>query len=200
LGFQIIIYTVLYNWISVTKGPFGIPGIPAPEILGTFKVTGIVGFLILSLILLGIVLFIFYRLIHSPFGRALKGVRDDEIAMLSLGRNVAKLKIQVFTIASAFSAISGFLFASYITYIDPTSFNIDESIFIISAVLIGGTGNIKGPFIGAVFVVLLPEILRFVGLPDSIAANMRMIIYGLALCLFMYLRPQGIAGEYNFQK
>ena len=200
LGFQIIVYTVLYNWISVTKGPFGIPGIPAPEILGVFKVSGIIGFLILSLLLLGIVLFIFSRLIYSPFGRALKGVRDDEISMLALGRNTAKLKIQAFTIASAFSAISGFLFASYITYIDPTSFNLDESIFIVSAVLIGGTGNVKGPVIGAVFIVLLPEILRFVGLPDSLAANLRMIIYGLALWLFMYLRPQGIAGEYKFQR
>lgn len=199
LGFQVIIYTVLYNWLSVTKGPFGIPGIPAPFILGMFKISGIISFLILSLILLGAVLFIFFHLINSPFGRALKGVRDDEIAMLSLGRNVANLKIQAFTIASAFSAISGFLFASYITYIDPTSFSLDESIFIVSSVLIGGTGNIKGPIIGAVFVVLLPEILRFVGLPDSIAANLRMIIYGLALCLFMYLRPQGIAGEYKFQ-
>jgi branched-chain amino acid transport system permease protein len=200
LGFQIIIYTILYNWISVTQGPFGIPGIPAPELFGVLKITGIIGFLILSLILLGIVLFIFNRLINSPFGRALKGVRDDEIAMLSLGRNTSKLKIQAFTISSAFSAVSGFLFASYITYIDPTSFSLDESIFIVSAVLIGGTGNIKGPIIGAVFVVLLPEILRFVGLPDNIAANLRMIIYGLALCLFMYIRPQGIVGEYKFQR
>lgn len=200
LGFQIIIYTVLFNWISVTKGPFGIPGIPAPEVFGIFKISGIIGFFILSLIMLAIVLFIFYHLINSPFGRALKGVRGDEIAMLSLGRNVAKLKIQAFTIASAFSAISGFLFASYITYIDPTSFNLDESIFIVTAVLIGGTGNIKGPIIGAAFVVVLPEILRFVSLPDSIAANLRMIIYGLILCLVMYFRPQGIAGDYKFHR
>ena len=200
LGFQIIIYTILYNWISVTKGPFGIPGIPAPSIFGIFKITGINGFLILSLLILGIVLFIFNRLINSPFGRALKGVRDDEIAMLSLGRNTSEIKILAFTISSAFSAISGFIFASYMTYIDPTSFSLDESIFIVSAVLIGGTGNLKGPIIGAVFVVLLPEMLRFVGLPDNIAANFRMIIYGLALCLFMYLRPQGIAGDYKFQR
>ncbi len=72
--------------------------------------------------------------------------------------------------------------------------NLAESIFIISAVLIGGTGNIKGPVVGAIFVVVLPELLRFVAMPDSIAANMRMIIYGLTLIVLMMFRSQGIAG------
>lgn len=198
LGFQIIIYTVLYNWISVTRGPYGIPGIPSPELFGLFKVDGILAFFVLSSILsLGVVL-IFRKLIYSPFGRALRAMRDDSIALLAMGRNTTKLKTQAFTIASGFSAISGFLFAAYITYIDPTSFNLDEAIFIISAVLIGGTGNIRGPVIGAIFVVVLPEALRFVGMPDSIAANMRMIIYGLILIILMMFRRQGLAGDYKF--
>jgi branched-chain amino acid transport system permease protein len=198
LGFQMIIYNIMYNWISLTKGPYGIPGIPSPEMFIFIHISGELGFFILSLLLMSCVLFLFYRLIHSPFGRALKGIRDDEISMLVLGRNVALLKRQAFTIASAFSALSGFIFAIYITYINPTSFSLDESIFIVSAVLIGGTGNLKGPMVGAIFVVLIPELLRFIGLPDNLAANMRMIIYGLTLCLFMYFRPQGIAGQFKF--
>lgn len=198
LGFQIIVYTILYNWVEVTKGPYGIPGIPAPKIFGIFAVSGILPYFVLSTILVAITLFIFYHLIHSPFGRALKGIRDDETSMLALGRNVSKLKIQAFVISSAFSAVSGFIYASYITYIDPTSFNLDEAIFILSAVLIGGTGNIKGPVAGAIFVVVLPELLRFVGLPDSVAANLRLIIYGLCLIVFMRFRPQGLLGEYKF--
>jgi len=198
LGFQIIIYCVLYNWIEVTKGPYGIPGIPAPKLLGFFPVSGIIPFFILSTIFVIITLFIFHKLIKSPFGRALKGLRDDETSMLALGRNVSKLKMQAFIISSAFSAVSGFIYASYITYIDPTSFNLDEAIFILSAVLIGGTGNLKGPVIGAVFVVVLPELLRFVGLPDSVAANLRLIIYGLFLIVLMRFRPQGLLGEYKF--
>ena len=87
------------------------------------------------------------------------------------------------------------IYASYVSYIDPTSFTLDESIFIISALFIGGTGNIRGPIFGALFVVVLPEILRFVGMPDTIAANMRQIIYGLALIIIMYFRPQGVCGE-----
>ena len=194
LGFQIIIYTILYNWIAVTKGPYGIPGIPAPKLFSVFEFDSIYLFLLLSSVLMLLTVFVFYRLIHSPFGRALRAMKDDKLALISLGRNVTKLKITTFVLAASFAASSGFLYATYISYIDPTSFNLDESIFIISAVLIGGTGNIKGPVLGAIFVVILPEILRFVGMPDSIAANMRMIIYGLSLVVMMLYRPQGIAG------
>jgi len=198
LGFQIIIYSVLYNWISVTRGPYGIPGIPSPELFGIYKVATIYHYLILSGILAILTILVFYKFTHSPFGRALRAMKDNKTALISLGRNANKLKTQTFVIASLFTAASGFIYASYISYIDPTSFNLDESIFIISAVLIGGTGNIKGPVSGAIFVVILPEILRFVGMPDNIAANMRMIIYGLSLILLMFYRPQGIAGKNKF--
>ena len=196
LGFQMIIYTLLYNWIAVTKGPYGISSIPGPLTFGV-EIKGIYAFLIMSSVLGIVIVFIFSRLINSPFGRALKGLRDDPIGMLTIGKNITKLKIQAFVIASTFAAISGFIYATYITYIDPTSFSLDETLFIISALLIGGTGNIKGPIIGAIIVVLLPEILRFVGLPDSFAANLRMIIYGLCLIFMMFWRPQGIAGDYR---
>jgi len=199
LGFQLIVFTILYNWVSVTRGPYGIPGIPAPKLFGFIQISGIIPFLLLSLIIAVAVIVVFYKLIYSPFGRVLKGVRDDEIAVLSLGRNVTTFKIWAFVISSAFIGIAGALYATYVSYIDPTSFNLDEAIFILAAVLIGGTGNIRGPVVGAIFVIVLPEILRFVGFPDSVAANLRQIVYGMALIVFMYYRPQGIAGEYRLQ-
>lgn len=196
LGFQLIVFTILYNWVDVTRGPYGIPGIPAPKLFGMLPVSGLIPFLILSSILAAVVIFLFYKLVHSPFGRVLKGIRDDEIAVLSLGRNVTAFKIWAFTISSGFVGIAGMIYATYVTYIDPTSFNLDEAIFILAALLIGGTGNIRGPVVGAVFVVILPELLRFVGFPDSVAANLRQIVYGLALIILMRYRPQGLAGEY----
>ena len=197
LGFQLIFYTILYNWVSLTRGPFGIPGIPAPKLFGLIEISGIIPFLIFSLIMAGFTIFIFIKLINSPFGRVLKGIRDDELSVLSLGRNVTVFKIRVFVIASGFIAIAGFIYATYVTYIDPTSFTLDESIFILSALLIGGTGNIKGPIAGSIFVIILPELLRFVGLPNSVAANLRQIIYGLFLIILMRFRPQGLAGNYQ---
>ncbi len=197
LGFQIIAFTVLYNWTDVTRGPFGISGVPHMTVMDSIISMKSLSILTTSILLTMGVLWINYRLIHSPFGLALKGVRNDELSMLAFGRNVVKIKIQVFALASILTAIAGFIFATYISYIEPKSFDLDESIFIISAVLIGGTGNLRGPILGAVFVVLLPEILRFTELPDNIAANVRMIIYGSSLCMFMYFRPQGLAGEFK---
>lgn len=199
LGFQIIVYTILYNWVEVTNGPYGISGISAPEIFGDVKISGIPSFLALSTLLMITTVGLFYGLIHSPFGRVLKAIREDELTVISLGRNVVQFKILAFVISSAFVSWAGYLYATYISYIDPTSFNLDEAIFILAAVLIGGTGNIKGPILGAIFVIILPELLRFVGLPDNIAAPLRQIIYGLSLIVLMRYRPQGIAGAFKFE-
>ncbi len=198
LGFQVIVFNVLYNWTGLTKGPFGISGINNPVLVGGLTLNSIEAFFVFTLVLAILTGFLFYKLIHSPFGRVLKGIRDDEVALLSLGRNSAYYKVSAFVISAAFTGIGGYIYATYISYIDPTSFTIDESIFILSALLIGGTGNITGPVTGAVFIVLLPEILRFVGLPDMVAAPMRQIMYGLVLILVMFYRKQGIAGENKF--
>ncbi len=95
------------------------------------------------------------------------------------------------------ASVAGSFFASYITYIDPSSFALTESIFILSIVILGGMANNKGVFWGAVFLVLLPEVLRFVGFPTDVAAQMRQVTYGLILVLLMLYRPQGLMGEYK---
>ena len=199
LGFQIIIFTLLYNWTKLTRGPYGIPGIPKPTIFG-LSLNPMVSFFLFSSFIMALVLFLFIRIHKSPFARVLKAIREDQLSVASLGRNVASFKRQAFVIGSTLATLSGFLFAVYVTYIDPTSFTLDESIFILSIALIGGTGNIIGPIAGAIFMILLPEILRFVGIPDAVAANLRQIIYGLLLILVMRLRPNGFLGEMAFKK
>jgi branched-chain amino acid transport system permease protein len=197
LAFQIIIFTILYNWIGLTRGPYGIPGIPRPKLFGT-EIDSIPSYFIFSLIVAGICGVLLYLIKNSPFGRVLKAIREDEIATAALGKNVMKFKIIAFAIAAGFGAVPGVLFAGYMRYIDPTSFTLMESVFIISIIIIGGTGNISGPLIGTVLMVILPEILRFLSMPDAIAANMRQIIYGLLIILIMRYMPQGILGEYKF--
>lgn len=195
MGFQLIVYTILYNWTDVTRGPYGIPGIPGIRLLGLFELSGVYAYFALSLVVAAIVVLVFYRLVKSPFGRILNAIRADEMMVQALGRDTVAFKAWAFFISAAVAGLAGVIYASYVSYIDPTSFTLDESIFIISALFIGGIGNIKGPILGALFVVLLPELLRFVGLPDSVAANLRQIIYGLALILVMYFRPQGLWGK-----
>lgn len=195
LGFQMIVYTILYNWTDVTRGPYGVPGIPGIKIFGIWNLSGTWGYCVLTTVVSLAVIGVFRKIKYSPYGRVLKAIRSDELSVEALGRNAVLFKSWAFFLSAAFSGLAGLFYASYVSYIDPTSFTLDESIFIVSALFIGGVGNIKGPVLGAVFVVLLPEILRFLGMPDAFAANMRQIIYGLALVLVMYFRPQGLWGE-----
>jgi len=145
---------------------------------------------------LGLVMALF---MWSPFGRALQAMRDDELAARSLGIPVDWLKLQAFALASALVGVAGGLYACYVSYIDPTSFSLNESILMLSMVIIGGTGNVRGPLVGAAVLILLPEALRFMSLPDAIAANVRLLAYGLLLIIMMHLRPQGLAGKYHYQ-
>lgn len=196
LGFQMIIYTILYNWISVTRGPYGIPGIPSIKLFGVWSLNGIYAYFFLALVLAVVVAMIFSRLQHSPYGRMLKAIRTDELSAKALGRNTVRLKAWAFFISAAFAGVAGLIYASYVSYIDPTSFTLDESIFIITALFIGGIGSrVWGPVVGAAVVVILPEMLRFVGLPDAVAANLRQVIYGLVLIVLMFVRPQGLLGD-----
>ena len=196
LGFQMIVYTILYNWISVTRGPYGISGIPGIKLFGIWSLQGIYAYFFFALVVTVVVAWIIGRLQHSPYGRMLKAIRTDELSAQALGRNTVQLKAWAFFISAAFAGVAGLVYASYVSYIDPTNFMLDKSIFIITALFIGGIGNrVWGPIVGAAVVVILPELLRFVGLPDAVAANLRQVIYGVTLILLMFLKPQGLLGD-----
>jgi branched-chain amino acid transport system permease protein len=196
LAFQILLTAVLRNWNGVTHGPLGITSIPRPHVLN-FRLDSQMEFFIFATVISGIVIVVLIRICRSPFGRALRAIRDNELAMVGLGKPVVSLKLQTMTIASACAAVAGSLYACYVSFVDPTGFNIDESIVILSMVVIGGAGNVLGPALGAILLTLLPEFLRLV-LPSSNAVgNVRMLIYGMSMIVLMRFRPQGIAGEYQ---
>ena len=197
-AFQTITFSVLNNLVSFTGGPMGLPGIPQPVIFG-WKISSHFEFLILIGILCFVTLWISNRIVKSPFGRVLKAIREDEVFTLSLGKNISAYKVKIFMIGAGMAAVAGVIYAYYISFIDPTSFTVMESIFIISIVIIGGAGSLWGPVVGAVVLVILPEFLRFIGLPSSVAANIRQIIYGGLLVGFMMWRPRGFLGEYAFR-
>jgi branched-chain amino acid transport system permease protein len=100
-------------------------------------------------------------------------------------------------ISAFFAGIAGSLYAHYITFIDPSSFNVTESILILLMVIFGGMGTIAGPFLGAAVLILFPEMLRFIGIPDAFAAPLRQMIYGLLLMILIMKRPQGLVGKYR---
>lgn len=195
-GFNIIVFSIFLNWQSLTRGPLGIPGIAKPSLFG-FEFSSNFSFLILALAVLLLIYFISKFIVSSSFGRVLKAIREDEQAVQVFGYNTLYYKLAIFIIGACLAAIAGSLFASYITFIDPSSFALMESIFILAIIILGGLANLRGAMLGALFLILLPEILRFVGFPDAIAAQMRQVIYGLILVGLMLYRPQGLLGEYK---
>lgn len=196
VGFNMIVWGVMLNWQELTRGPLGIPGIHRPELLG-FSFSGNLSFLILTSLLLVSVFLVCRHITDSSFGRALKAVREDEEALQIFGYKTIHYKLAVFVVGAMLASVAGALFASYITFIDPSTFTVSESIFILSAIILGGLASNKGAVIGAVVLVLLPEALRFVGFPAEIAAQTRHAVYGLMLILLMLYRPQGLVGEYK---
>jgi branched-chain amino acid transport system permease protein len=198
-GFQMILFSVFSNWIELTRGPLGIPGIPQPVIFG-WHVTSHLDFLILAAAFACFAYSVVYRITSSPFGRVLHAMREDEVFAKAHGKNTLYFKVTAFAVSAALAAMAGSLYAHYITYIDPTSFTVMESILIISMVIIGGAGSTWGPLVGAVVLVTLPEALRFIGLPSAVAANLRQIIYGSVLVIMMMFRPRGLVGKYGFAK
>ncbi|HEX8494385.1 MAG TPA: branched-chain amino acid ABC transporter permease [Pyrinomonadaceae bacterium] len=195
-GLGVIVYTLVKNWVPVTRGPMGLFGIPPFSIFG-FQLSATWLYLFIVILFVFLTLFTIRRVVNSRFGRILRGIRDDELAVMSLAKNVNSYKIQVFIIGAFFAGIAGSLYAHYITFIDPSTFTITESIAILLMVVFGGLGNLSGSFIGASILVVFPEVLRLIGLPSPIAASLRQMLYGLLLVILMVKRPQGIIGRYK---
>ena len=196
IGFNVIVYAIFLNWQEVTRGPLGIPGIHRPELFG-FTFSSNIWFLVLTAVLLLVSYYISKFIVNSSFGRVLKAIREDERAIQVFGYKTTNYKLAIFVIGAGIASIAGALFATYITFIDPSTFTINESIFLLAVIIFGGLANLRGAMIGALALILLPEFLRFVGFPTEIAAQMRQVVYGLLLILFMLYRPQGLVGEYK---
>jgi len=198
-AFQLVLFNVIHNWTSLTDGPMGITNIPKPVLWG-WHVDSNYKFALFSFLLTIILFIAIKKVVHSPYGRILRAIREDEIFTQSLGKNIYSYKILTFILGSVLAGIAGSIYAPYVSYIDPSGFSVSESIFILCIVIIGGAGNIWGSIIGAAFLVILPEALRFIGMPTATAAIMRQIIYGALLVVCMLYRPQGLLGEYSFNK
>jgi branched-chain amino acid transport system permease protein len=128
----------------------------------------------------------------------MQSVGRKEVFAQAMGKNTLRFKVTAFAVSAVLAALAGSLYAHYVTYIDPTSFTVMESLLVISMVIIDGTGSLWGPMIGAIVLVMLPEALRFLGLPSSVAANLRQIVYGVLLVVMMMIRPGGLMGRYGF--
>jgi branched-chain amino acid transport system permease protein len=196
LALQIIIFNLFICWEPVTMGPLGIYGVSRPDILG-MSLKNNFGYLIFILFFVFACYFFSSRVCNSSFGLVLKAIREDEIGAQAVGKNILKFKVLIFMFSAIWASLAGTLYVFFIGAVDPFAFTLEESIFILSIAIVGGMGNLKGSVLGAIVLITLPELLKFADMPESIAHQMRNLIYGICLILFMMFRPQGLIGEYR---
>ncbi len=187
LGFGEIIRLVLENWGDVTMGPSGISNVARPEFFGTkLGVIGSTSYMYYIMIgLLVFTIFCVNRLQNSRIGRAWLALREDEIACQAMGIDKMKTKLMAFSLGATWAGMAGVIFAAKTTFVNPASFTFWESAIILSIVVIGGMGSIRGVIAGAIILILVPEYLR-----DF--AEFRMLLFGAIMVLVMVFRPQGL--------
>jgi branched-chain amino acid transport system permease protein len=194
LGLQVIGVTIFSEWKSVTGGLGGMIGIPRPNLFG-YVFNNDTAFLALALVILLLVLAITALLVRGSFGRSLMAIRDSESAAQTYGKHVNAVKTLSVAVSAGLAGVAGSLYAFYMSFINPESFMLEMSILLMAMVIIGGTGTLFGPIVGAALLMSLPAALTYLPfLPPSELGTIQQIIYGLAMVLLMMFRPGGLVG------
>lgn len=180
LGFAEIVKVVFLN-LEITNKALGLT-VPTPRSALPMPV------IVLMVVILTIVASAFIQ--NSRFGRALKAIRDDEIAAESMGINIARYKVQSFAVSAFMAGVGGCLYAHFLGYINPSDFGFLKSIDMLSMIVLGGLGSIPGAIFGASILSAAPEFLRFM-------SQYRMLVYGALLVFLMVFRPNGLLGGVN---
>ena len=192
LSFGIVVSLVLEKWDDLTEGPRGISSIPAPTPIslfgwGTLDFESNTAKYYLALMALALCLLFMWRLVHSPIGRALEAMRQNELLAACLGVNLVFYKLLAFSMSAAMAGLAGVLYGVYITYINPIDAGLWNGFYAVMYIVIGGMGTFLGPVVGTLFLVTLPELLRAF-------QDYRLLLLGILLILTMTFLPQGIVG------
>jgi branched-chain amino acid transport system permease protein len=195
LGFGQIVYIVANNWMSLTRGPRGIPAIPAPRIeLFDWKlvIENYTGYYYLILFFVALTIYACVRVRDSRVGLAWMAIREDEDVAAVMGIHLGFYKTLAFAFSAALGALAGSFFSVFQSFVSPNSFTILESVVIVTIPILGGLGSIPGTIVGAVLMIGLPEVFRS-------ASEYRMVAVGAFMVLMMIFKPEGLFGKKLFQ-
>jgi branched-chain amino acid transport system permease protein len=191
LAFSELARLVILNWNSVTNGTLGLMVLDKPSVwlpaVGLIKIDGAVGWYFFSLVALIVTVALCSLVLRSWIGRCFAAIRLNEDLAQTLGIDIFRYKLLSFTLANALAAIAGSLYAFYTGYIEPNYLGINQSLDIISMVLLGGRSSIVGPIAGAFVLTGLPHMI-------DLSGEARAMLYGLVLILTILVLPQGVIG------
>ena len=198
LSFGFIVEEVLARWESVTGGNAGIH-VKAPDLFG-YKVDSATGFYFLCLLIAVVSTLAILNLLRSATGRAFVAIRDSEISAQSMGIHLARYKTLSFALSAALAGVGGALYAHKLTFISPDQFSILQSIDLLLMVVIGGLGSVHGAFLGAIFLIALPQVIALTKdyLPQVIgqAPGLQGMVFGAVLIAFVLFEPLGLYGRW----
>ena len=198
LAFGFIVEEGLARWESVTGGNAGL--VVNPPGIGDWTIASTEGFYFLCLVLCAGATLAIVNLLRAPTGRAFVAIRDSEVSAQSMGIHLARYKTLSFALSAALAGIGGALYAHKIQFLSPDQFSIIQSIDLLLMVVIGGLGSVHGAFLGAIFLIVMPQLIALAKdfLPEAIAQStgLQGTVYGLVLIAFVLFEPMGLYGRW----
>jgi branched-chain amino acid transport system permease protein len=200
LGFSEVVRLVASNEIWLTNGTDGISGIPGPWRGRVTPATFNVIFLVVAVLVVAGAVLVLQRVRHSPYGRVLRAIRDDDQVASVAGKHVIRFKVEAFAVSAGIVGVAGALWGHYTSYIAPEVFVPLVTIYVVLALTAGGTGNNWGAVVGAFLVVFFMEATRFAtgwlpGLKPVQVAAVRELLIGASLLVVLRARPAGLLPE-----
>ncbi len=193
-GSQLVATALFINWADVTGGAAGLPGIPTAALFG-LEAESRAAFLPVATAFLLVGGIGYWLVMRSPFGRVIHAIREDEQAVLAAGKNVLRAKVSVSAISGMYAGAGGGVYAAFMSFIDPSQFDIHVSILILTMLVVGGARTLVGSVIGPLILLAIPQALALINIPSTVLGPLRQLGYGVLLVAFMLFRPQGIAGR-----
>jgi branched-chain amino acid transport system permease protein len=185
LSATLLLQLVASNWVDVTRGALGLADIPSLR-FGSFRIDGKPAWLATMVVVAALGIGVFWTIVSSRLGRAMVAVRDNEPLAVATGIDVMKIRLFAFACSGAFAALGGACYAHYLSFIDPGLFGFSISEALLVMVILGGSGTLWGPVLGAIVFTVLPEALRM-------APELRSLLYGVLLLFFVLFMPDGLA-------
>jgi branched-chain amino acid transport system permease protein len=186
ISFAGVISLVSVNWMDLTNGPLGLPGVPAPE-LGRFSLRTKSAYYYLVLLAAAASYLVCHRLVHSRLGRAFLALRENEALAESVGVDPTRTLVVAAVVSAAMAGVAGSLYAHYTRFVSPEVFLFSYTVTMVIMVVAGGKGTLLGPVVGALLFTILPEALR-----EAVAWQWQMLAYGVLLVLLVFFLPRGI--------
>jgi branched-chain amino acid transport system permease protein len=134
-------------------------------------------------------------LVTGPYGRAITAMRNDEEVFASLGRDAVRIKVTLFAVGSGIAGLAGGLYAHYFLFLTPDQYGIFSSATLLTMVVVGGAATVRGPVLGAIFLTVLPEAIRFLNLPIAVMAPLQGVLFTGLVILFLFVKPEGLFGS-----